>query len=383
MRALPWTDSMRGVGCVLVIVWHVIHTVIYQFEESFPGAELSTGLGLTIPLGIVAREAVLMFVVLSGYLLGRHWRRTRPMAAETRGYMVRRSWRLLPPFYAALLLTIAGMLFLGLREPSGTPWDVGLPLDWGRVVASFLLVTDLGGAVPLSHQLWTIPVEYHLYLLGPLLVVLSLRMRGVMAVAVALFCLFVIPFPAPYFPIAFVAAFWAGLARQDVKDEVFRFRAWLPLLSFITVAGLALAALAFTLAFPLDRTTESIRNYILADALTTPVLLWWVVRSDIRNRVTPLIRVLVWKPFIWAGHRSFSIYLTHALVVELAWRWWFDGTTAWGGPFALYLLVAVVGSLALGDAFYRTVALPSARKAARSGRAKIPAPPPPQAKERE
>lgn len=359
MRTLTWTDSVRAVSCLAVVVWHVVHNVLYLDPTALPGA-------VTTALGLVAREAVMVFICLSGFLLGRHWVGSRGVREQVLRYALRRGWRILPPYWAALAITIAAMAFLGLSEPSGTPWDEGLPFDLAHTLAAVFLVTDLLGWVPLAHPLWAVPVELHLYALGPLVVVLA-RRRAVLVVATAisLACFLLIPFPAPVFPLAFMVAFAVGVARQGQAQ-------WEPRRYLPTVAGAALAGVAVVaVATAAGAADASILRYGLVDAVVAPALVYWLVRTDVRDRATPLVRLLTVRPLLWVGHRSFSIYLTHAVVLELLWRWGFDATRT-VPQLVVYLAVAVSLSLLVGALFYRVVELPSARQSSRAGRARTP-----------
>ncbi|UUZ57633.1 acyltransferase family protein [Nocardioides sp. B-3] len=187
---------------VFIVLWHTLLTVIPQdptppWSRFFPA------------LGGLSQAAVLSFIVLSGYLPGRHWRPGDP-GTETRRYLLRRSWRLLPPYWFVVTLTILAMLLPGLRHPGGSHWDVGLPMTWTNTALNYLLLTDFAGISPYSHPMWSVPVEFHLYLLAPLVVLVrrravTLALGTVLTLGIA----FAAPgFIAPFFALAFVSAFW-------------------------------------------------------------------------------------------------------------------------------------------------------------------------------
>ncbi|MFI5429210.1 acyltransferase family protein [Aeromicrobium sp. UC242_57] len=149
MPTLPWMDSIRALACAAVIVWHGFLTIV-------PVAPTSGQQLVSLPLGAAAREAVVVFVLLSGYLLGRHWRggfSRDDLGATFRTYMLRRTWRMVPAYWAALALAVLLMLVFGLDQAQGTHWDTGLPLTGWRVATDFLMISDVLGHVPVSHQL--------------------------------------------------------------------------------------------------------------------------------------------------------------------------------------------------------------------------------------
>lgn len=356
---LPVNDGLRALACLILVVWHSVLTNIP--EDPSPAQHL-----WVLPLGVLARESVLVFIILSGLLLGRHWSGIGSRAAFTSGavtYAKRRLWRLVPPYWAALTFVIVCMVAFGLREPSGTHWDSGLPLTWARVLSNYTLMTDLVFEVPLSHQFWTVATELHLYALGPLVVLLVRRRTAVIAVGALISAAAVVLAPhyhAPYLPFIFMATFWIGLQRQQVTTQPLKatIRLWWP----IAVASVGLIAVVLST----DGLPESSRNFFLADALTAPVFCLWLFHVDFAATSGRLGRVLEWAPFVWVGQRSYSIYLMHGVMIELIWRAVFAPLGASDRPLDIVALIlaSVPASIAAGVVLYRLVELPSARKSA-------------------
>jgi peptidoglycan/LPS O-acetylase OafA/YrhL len=357
-------DSVRALACAAVIVWHAFLTVVPQAPS--PGQAL-----VALPLGAVAREAVVVFVVLSGYLLGRHWRGgfTRDDLGTTfRTYMLRRTWRMVPPYWAALVFAAAAILALGLGDPRGTHWDHSLPLTWERFAVDALMISDVVGQVPISHQLWTVPIEFHLYLAAPLIVLLrtrwaALALGSAATVAVAVSMPY---FHAPYFVFAFVVAFWVGVRRQSVATR----SPW-------SLAALLAPAAALSVILALVITVwgglpQSTGRYFVLDAFVAPVFTWWIVVSDVTASRSWLIRLLDLRPLRWLGRLSYSHYLTHAVMIELTWRWVVE-PVGWVSDSANIWAMIVLGyalSLVVAVGFYRAIELPSMRISRRIGAAK-------------
>jgi peptidoglycan/LPS O-acetylase OafA/YrhL len=364
---LPWTHSIRALACVTVVVWHAVLTIL---PEGTTGAWHLPFLGL----GTVAREAVLVFVILSAYLLGRHWRGGLNDSSRVwsvfRQYLGRRLWRIVPPFWAAVTITIIVMLAFGLDRPEGSHWDTGLPLTPWRAVANYLMVTDIVGIVPVSHPLWTVPVELHLYLLAPLIVLCVARWRiilvaSVLCVAVALSAPW---FTAPYFLFSFMTSFWLGARRQDWETPTRR--ATLRLMAPIAAVSLVLLVVV-TAAHALP---DGPNKYFVTDALVGPVFVAWLFHRDVSGKTTRVVTLLGHRSMVWLGERSYSIYLIHALILECAWRFGVRPLSL-GSP-GLELVVLIVAgtplSLIGGAALYHLVEVPSARRSATFGRRSKP-----------
>ena len=345
---------MRGAALIVVVAWHAFLTVVP--EDPTPAQHV-----VILVLGPAARLALLSFILLSGYLLGRHW------DGDLRRFLLRRCWRILPPYWVALTVTILAMLLLGLRHPGGTHWDTGLPLTLSRSVIDYLLLSDIAGQIPLSHPLWTVPVEFHLYLLAPLIVLLR-RQTVVLATGLGVAVLLTLLAPgfiAPHFVLAFMAAFWLGRHRQTAPPRV------LPLVVPIALAFLVLAAVALTS----DLSTSALR-YLLVDSAAATPFLAWLIAEDLRSRAAlqPLRSALAGNPLRWLGVRSYSIYLVHAVALELLWRAGVDDLAVSETTAILLMCAAgLVVSVAAGTALFRAVELPTTIRAA-AVRRRIPRP---------
>lgn len=364
MPPLPWTDSIRGLSCIVVIIWHAYLTITP--DDPTPGQQR-----FSLPLGVAARESLVLFILLSGYLLGRHWAdgfARDGLWPKFKLYVYRRTWRIVPSFWAAVTLTILAMLLLGLDKPEGSHWDEGLPLTWLRAMANYLMITDFWDQVPLAHPHWTVPLEYHLYFLAPLIVLVRRQWIAMgLAVAVCLVAVFVLKgYHAPYFPFVFVISFWAGVNRQKDKGKTLSstLRATWP----GSVVSVGLLLLIVTVGS--NAMDVSTRNYFLADCLVGAVVLPWMYWTDVANRRTAFVRLLTFRGFRWLGDRSYSIYLVHAVVLECFWRFVVRPMDIKGETpdFILLMVLAVFGSILVGMVLFRWVELPTARKSASIGR---------------
>jgi peptidoglycan/LPS O-acetylase OafA/YrhL len=337
---------------VTVLIYHGLLTAVPEHASG------TTHLFVLV-LALAGRLSVLSFIILSGYLLGRHWRGgfdTTGIWKQYRQFMTRRSVRVLPAYYVVLTMVVLAMAFLGLNHADHTHWDTGLPFTWQRVLTNYTMTTDVFNQVPLSHQLWTVPLEYHLYLLAPFVVLgRNPRTLGI-AGAIAVFGLILLDpgFTAPFFIVAYVASFWTGLKRQSVTSIDVR--------AAVRTAGsiLLISAVLSPIAFFDKSLNVTVRHYIVPEALFALVFLPWVYYRDVMGG-TDLLHWIVDHPVMrWLGKISFSLYLVHGLVIELTWRAAISPHVH--GHLARTLSIIVVGaavSIAVGVLIYRLVELPS------------------------
>jgi peptidoglycan/LPS O-acetylase OafA/YrhL len=173
-RRLAYVDTLRGFAALWVFLLHV-HG--YWLGNVRP-PKLS-GDGLLVRVMGFGGAGVDIFIVLSGFCLTLPLIRDgRVRALDPRRFFRRRAYRLLPAYYAAVLLVMALELVPGLRERL-----VGRDLTAVDAVThltlTFPLFGDTLGAV--NGSLWSISLEATLYLGFPLLLLVHRRwgLRGV------------------------------------------------------------------------------------------------------------------------------------------------------------------------------------------------------------
>jgi peptidoglycan/LPS O-acetylase OafA/YrhL len=168
---MPELDTIRGIAVLAVVFFHEFF-FIYRLN------------GLSgLPKVLVAATApgwvgVNLFFVLSGFLITGILLDTKKRPDYFRRFYTRRALRILPLYYAVLIL-LALLSWTGL---------VDRRVGWGFLTLSFFYlsnVTQLFG-IPMQYGvLWSLAVEEHFYLLWPTLVRRVSR-RGVILAATAI-----------------------------------------------------------------------------------------------------------------------------------------------------------------------------------------------------
>ena len=178
-------DAFRGIAALIVVVHHVMLSLPDGIRARLDFIES--------PFGMGGRFAVMLFFVLSGFVL------SLPYFAGTNlaygPYLVRRFIRLYPPFaFAVLISALLCWLLGGPVLPIASSWlndPWSEPLTAG-VVISHLLMTGIGvrQSISLDGPIWSIIIEMRVSLIFPLLV-LYIRRLGLVGVAIALAVAFV------------------------------------------------------------------------------------------------------------------------------------------------------------------------------------------------
>jgi peptidoglycan/LPS O-acetylase OafA/YrhL len=153
----PTLDGVRGMAILLV--------VLHNF--SFDDAVLSGPVGRLLHAGIIGGWiGVMMFFVLSGFLITGILLDTQHEPGHFRRFYLRRTLRIAPLYYAVLLVAFVGLPLAGIAPESvraDAPSQVWLWTYLSNWVQPFGLA---GNAFP---HFWSLAVEEQFYLLWPLL----------------------------------------------------------------------------------------------------------------------------------------------------------------------------------------------------------------------
>jgi peptidoglycan/LPS O-acetylase OafA/YrhL len=280
-------DGVRGLAAQPVLLGH-------SFALVFVGAQGST----PIVLGWLARLAVIIFFVLSGFVI------SAGIAGEIRQsgkfnwieYAIRRAARIYPPYLAAIIFVELLVLFVGVpnQDLRGDAWACLRALSF----------TFAGNDAVTIAPVWSLRLEVGLYVLAAmtaLTFLANIRLR-------ILLCIFTIALLSAYcWRLAFgglaVALFAAGGLAAIFFDRLVNIRPlWI-------LAGVVLA-LALPVTWPtlIDDSTVSM---IYQSSLGVPLALGLVALAHVtasgRSRLARLA--------LASGGWSYTLYLIHIPIV--------------------------------------------------------------------
>ncbi|HEY4173628.1 MAG TPA: acyltransferase, partial [Rhodopila sp.] len=323
-RLLP-LDSLRGIAAVVVVLQHALTP--------------SGGLPDSLP-----RTAVMIFFVLSGYVLSIPWIEGRPPAWSS--YAIRRICRLWPPVAVAVLasLVLYSMTDVHARPVDGWWQQPVTPLALVRC----LLLTGQEACVFVPPS-WSLVFEARASMLFPLLALFVVtRPRFMLAIAVVFGFLFEIKaYVAGIYPEPMCAAHFAtGLLLTSHFTALFVFGALLARRVhteqdwFTASKSVVLLVASALLAIPHSDTLKGVGAVLL---------LLTIIGS-------PAVRtVLMFAPFRWLGRVSYSLYVIHWPVMLFVFY-------HIGGPGTLAgLLLALLACGIAAEGMHRWVEAPSIR----------------------
>ena len=326
---LGYLDSLRALAALYVVIFHT--NVQIDFYKPQP-AKLNAIQSKFVQLCSLGPYAVIFFIVLSGFCLMMPVIRNQ---GHLRGglytFFKRRAERILPPYYLACLFSLA-FIFTILSQKTGKPWDVVLGVTWPDILTHLLVVHNISTAysVKINPVFWSIAVEWQIYFLFPVLLFFWRRFGlGPMIVgATALSCAlsWALQQRAWMWPNAlnvhFVGLFVLGMAASVASFStssrayaLARRVSWaiaLPLATLLTGAVIFYAAThGWNRHVPLVLATN-----LLAGAWSALLLVSVSLRPQ-----GALRRALDWKPLVFVGTFSYSLYLIHAPLLQLIWQY--------------------------------------------------------------
>jgi peptidoglycan/LPS O-acetylase OafA/YrhL len=300
---LPGLDALRAVAIVWVIAFH-----LHRGGVAFPGGAIAS---------FVARgvTGVTLFFVISGFLIT-----TLILAKEDQGgrievreFYVRRAFRILPA--AFLYLAVA----MGIRWWASMRW---VPEEWLGSALFFRNLIHLDGLSPTEH-FWSLSVEEQFYLLWPLLLrVCPARWRiavtsGLCLAAPAWRHLITkmahgAPLLLGRLDLCYDSLLIGALLALLQRQEAFRRLLDAPWLAPAALAGATGGVLALVLGPPPFGAVG-----FLASQSALLVCIAVVIKVLVEGRCPPIQALSAWKPVVWLGRLSYSLYLWQTLFCSM------------------------------------------------------------------
>jgi len=355
---LGYIDGIRGLAALYVVMTHHL-----QNMGGPPTPELRAAFGW---LGH-GHYAVDVFIVLSGFCLALPYVRDPSYLASRAGvaaYFGRRARRILPPYFAALGLSLA-VVWLVPGTASATV---------AGTVAHLFLVHNLHPiwVHEINPPMWSVAVEWQIYFLLPLLIMPVRRRWGLGAAVAAAWVVGMVPhFALPpgrnldwTFP-WYVGLFALGAAAAEVGHQ--QGGKWASLRARVPWGFLATGLAAVVLAATAMDARWCLKTYVLDAVIGSAFAALLVHLSAQRSEGHWLGALLSCRPLVALGGFSYSLYLTH---LPVAWATAHAAHLAWpgeypsrGAEFAARLVAGTACALLVGYGFYRAAERPFLRPA--------------------
>lgn len=285
-------DSFRGLCALCVVVFHL------HILNSFTELAFFRSAGLFVEF----------FFTLSGFVLCHSYAQRVFDFERLRSYLISRTFRIFP-LHLVLLLLFTGLEFaragFDLRVLLAS---YGMQAEW---LPNFLLLQawlPQTNAFSFNGPAWSISVEFYVYLIfGAVLLATVARQRFAVFAVIAGVCTLCVLVKTGFVPkggFRGITCFFLGALAYQVYQQTRAWRISAHLLHLFEIAALIGIYFCLTLQY------ES-RSFVASCFFALCILLF--------AREAGLVSRLLQQPaFVKLGHWSFSIYLTHYLLVHLA-----------------------------------------------------------------
>jgi len=325
---IPSLDGIRAISILMVCYGHLSGT------RNFPVSITAYGRWC----GDVAHLGVLVFFVISGFLITTLLMSERETtgAVSLKRFYLRRVVRIFPAFYAFILV-------MAIATLSGAVHLTGRDFAYAL---TYTVNVEPNRALQIGH-LWSLSVEEQFYLLWPL-TLLALRGRRALIVAVA-------------------AILTGPLVRVAIREWIFHvdphalngMLTSFPAMFDYLAAGCALALLRpwlltqvwylrltaspwLALAVPLVLLINRMGSHTAAILLGSPVMnvcIALLIESSTRHAGSWVGRFLNWRPVVFLGVLSYSLYLWQLPFLD-------HRSSAWTNAFPQNLMLVFLAALA-------------------------------------
>jgi peptidoglycan/LPS O-acetylase OafA/YrhL len=319
---VDFVDGLRGVAALYVVLGHV-----YAYTRQWADPELPKPVRSILKFIDQGHSAVAVFIVISGFCLMMPLSRrelTTP-AGGTARFLQRRARRILPPYYAALVLSILLTVVVRSIRASGDLAPRSIVLH-----ATIAHNLDRQTMFTINGPLWSVALECQIYVLFALVLLPVHRRYGFPCLVVAGFALGLVPFfllPSSIdlgwtYP-WYVGLFSLGcLASHIVFSPLSwcaRAREWR---HWSLASSLAMVAVLFVVTFVLG---QALKELWLFDTLVGVAAALLIVRLALRvlggtcnDAVTSrLLSFLASRRVVALGLFSYSLYLIHEPILRV------------------------------------------------------------------
>lgn len=323
-------DALRGAAALGVVFYHAV----LQGQNALPNNVLQYPVRLVQFASSFGYIGVFLFFVISGFCIHLQWARAKAAGTEPEirfvSFWKRRIRRLYPPYIIALLLfLLMTAATLGLSLTQFFFYDLGMHL-------LMLHNLDPKTCYTINGVFWTLAIEEQLYLAYFLLLFIRIRWGWGVTLAVCLLARLGwmgfshvvwlktgVGIPVPEAAASHWFTWALGAIGVEVMFGLVKLRGWSRDLRLATVLIVGASALSTYLPFIHKDTLLHESGWFLLHPLWGVgffiVVNRMVLAEDSWLRQAKLPAMISFLSTL--GIFSYSIYLTHELVIMQSWRW--------------------------------------------------------------
>ncbi len=330
-----YLDGIRGLAALYVVFHHAYLQVTGSAESKILTETIPPLLLVAVKWLEYGSFSVAIFIVLSGYCLMLPVVGTGILRGGWIEYIKRRAKRILPPYYAAIVLCLLlVVIFPFLKEPSDTLWDVTQDaFSLQSVLPHLLLIQNWRGswAAKIDYPMWSVATEWQIYFLLPLILLPLWRKFGLRVMTIAALVLGFGPHyllhglldrTKPWYFSLFALGATAAVISTSSEPKYVKLRQQIPW----GWVGMFFAVVLSVIVIPQERHWLD-SHEVITDPLVAIVAVCTLIQCtqtsanqklmESNSPKTWLLKVLNSPWAIGLGAFSYSLYLVHAPILAL------------------------------------------------------------------
>ncbi len=305
-------ESLRGIAALMVALCHCLLVLTVDGNQNIWFATFNELAGVQsaitrfLLIFFNGGAAVVMFFVLSGYVLGLSLDKHGLSISSTFSFYLKRIFRLYPAHIVILSAIAASMLLFHVYQvfEAGSSWYA----EWYRhsidtkSVISNLMLKD----IYLNHIAWSLQVELAGSLFLPIAYIVARRV-GFWLNLLVLGALVLVSYQQTHLLLIFLYCFYAGLILPQIFGRMKNLVSGGSGIAVLAL-GIGLSCLGYTMAGP-----QSLFGRVLIENTGRVLIIGYLLNSD--NSASWINRFLAWDVINHLGRYSYSFYLLHFIIL--------------------------------------------------------------------
>jgi peptidoglycan/LPS O-acetylase OafA/YrhL len=325
-------QALRGVAALLVLLPH-----IKNYDHRFAGDRIPGSVGRASAIWELGNAGVDLFFVISGFVMVATTLNRRGASSKPGNFLLRRAARIYPLYWVISLVVAAVYLKNSAMVNAGQ-----------KIVMwkSFLLYPQK--VAPLVAQGWTLSHEFYFYLVFAVLLMFRESWAPAVLIAWGAIVAAISPLSqrspeldiiANPLTLEFIAGCFVAFATQRSRSGG----------GLMLLGGIVLLVLCGTRVTDLHSPWQRVAGFGIPSAL----IVFGAVTVEHAGKSAPRWLIAI-------GDASYSLYLTHGLVLAALARWAWEKRHIHTGPVANSLVAFAMAGVAIAGALvcYRLIELP-------------------------
>jgi peptidoglycan/LPS O-acetylase OafA/YrhL len=315
---LKFLDGLRALCALFVVLHHAYLTVWNVAAHRMPPPKVFAYTQWLIH----GTSAVGVFIVISGYcLMLPVIKNDGVLKRGAIAFFKKRARRILPPYYFAMLFS-ALLAALAIHVKTGTQWDASVPVTLHGIFNHIFLVNDALNDTSINYVFWSISVEWRIYFVFPILVILWRKWGAARACMAGILAGYILRYVTNHLGFGGVTAHYLALFSLGMLGATISMSAdpkWRALRERLPWNAITMAIAAILVVAHCVMGWEKFAGrYVWIDFV---IGLWAMSLLVTASQSVKSTWLLSARLLTWIGTFAYSLYLIHAPLLQVLWQY--------------------------------------------------------------